>query len=99
MFLKLFQGQGQDKYLMQFFANRIHTQICLNTLFEKRHKVENEWRKKQNEWNDDEDEQRRVFHEEEMMKNNEKHKKKEQPKCEITNKKNIILTAAAKECV
>ena len=77
MFLKLFQGQGQGKYLMQFFAKRIHTQVCLNTLFEQRRKVENEWK-------DDEDEQKRAFREEEKRIIQEK--KQQQLKCEITGK-------------
>lgn len=91
MFLKLFQGQRQGKYLMQFFAKQIHTQVCLNTLFEQRRKVENEWRKVEkewrkveNEWKDDEDEQKRAFREEEKRSIQEK--KQQQLKCEITGK-------------
>ncbi len=59
------------------FTKQIHTQMCLNALFDQRRKIENEW-------NDDEDEQRRVFHEEE--KTNVKGQEKKQLKCEITGK-------------
>ena len=98
MFLKLLKsvkGQGQGQGL-RGFANQIHTQICLNTLFDQRRKVENEWKKNQNEWDDDEHEQRRAFREEEMKKKSEKHEKKEQPKCEITNKKKHYTDCSCK---
>ena len=57
MFLQLFKGQGKG---VQAFAKKIHTQMCLASLFrqQQHHKVENEW-------NDDDDEQRQIFHEEE----------------------------------
>jgi len=54
MFLQLFKGQG-----VRGFAKKIHTQMCLASLFRQQH------RKVENEWNDDEDEQRQIFHEEE----------------------------------
>ena len=54
MFLQLFKGRG-----VQGFAKKIHTQMCLASLFRQEH------RKVENEWNDDEDEQRQIFHEEE----------------------------------
>jgi|LakMenE18May11ns_1017448.scaffolds.fasta_scaffold9282100_1 hypothetical protein len=54
MFLQLFKGQG-----VRGFAKKIHTQMCLASLFRQEH------RKVENEWNDDEDEQRQIFHEEE----------------------------------
>lgn len=85
MFLNLFKSEA-----IRGFTRRVHTQVCLVSLFEQRQKVENQWRKEQAnqmEWNDDEDEQRRVFHEEEGKKivpNN--NNKKEQLKCEITGK-------------
>lgn len=83
MFLKLLNGLKSRGKIIQDLKKHIHTQRCLNTLFDERRKVENEWKKNKNEWNDDEDEQRRVFHEEEMKKNTET----KEPKCEITNKK------------
>lgn len=75
MFLKLFQRVRLDK----LYSKRIHTQICLSSLFDQRRKIENEWKNVQNEWknvqnewNDDEDEQRRAFREEEkkIVENN-----------------------------
>ena len=54
MFLQLFKSQG-----VRGFAKKIHTQMCLASLFRQQH------RKVENEWNDDEDEQRQIFHEEE----------------------------------
>jgi hypothetical protein len=96
MFLKLFK----DRCIIQSvraFAKKNQTQICLNTLFDQRRKIENEWKKNKNEWNDDDDEQRRVFHEEEMMrKKTEKHEKNEEPKCEITNKKKRTTDCSCK---
>ena len=87
MFLKLFQGvQGS---CVRVFAKQIHTQMCLNSLFDQRRKVENEWKKVENEWKkveneweDDEHEQKRAFHEEERRKMQEN----KQPKCEMTGK-------------
>jgi len=54
MFLQLFKGPG-----IRDFSKKIHTQMCLASLFRQQH------RKVENEWNDDEDEQRQIFHEEE----------------------------------
>jgi hypothetical protein len=54
MFLQLFKSQG-----VRGFAKKIHTQMCLASLFRQQH------RKVVNEWNDDDDEQRQIFHEEE----------------------------------
>jgi hypothetical protein len=76
MFLKIFQSQG-----VRGFAKRIHTQMCLSSLFDQRRKVENEWKKVENEWDDDEHEQKRAFHEEENKRCQEK---VQQLKCEIT---------------
>lgn len=75
MFLKMFQSQG-----VRGFAKRIHTQMCLSSLFDQRRKVENEWKKIKNEWDDDEHEQKRAFHEEEKRCQ----EKVQQFKCEIT---------------
>ena len=73
MFLKLFQGvQGS---CVRGFAKQIHTQMCLNSLFDQRRQVENEW-------DDDEHEQKRAFHEEEKRKIQEN----KQLTCEITGK-------------
>jgi hypothetical protein len=55
MFLQLFKGRG-----VRGFARKIHTQMCLASLFRQQH------RKVVNEWNDDDDEQRQIFHEEEI---------------------------------
>jgi hypothetical protein len=85
MFLKLFQGfqavQGRC-VCVQGFAKKIHTQMCLASLFDQRVKIDKEWKKVENEWNDDEDEQRRIFHEEESRNFQEK----KQIKCEMTGK-------------
>jgi hypothetical protein len=70
MFLKLFQG-----CCVRGFAKQIHTQMCLNSLFDQRRQVENEW-------DDDEHEQKRAFHEEERRKMQEN----KQPTCEMTGK-------------
>uniref|UniRef100_A0A6C0EYQ7 Uncharacterized protein n=1 Tax=viral metagenome TaxID=1070528 RepID=A0A6C0EYQ7_9ZZZZ len=56
MFLQLFKGQQG----VQAFAKKIHTQMCLASLFRQQ-----QHRKVENEWNDDDDEQRQIFHEEE----------------------------------
>jgi hypothetical protein len=84
MFLKLFQGS-----YVRVFAKQIHTQMCLNSLFDKRRqvendwkKVENDWKKVENEWEDDEHEQKRAFHEEEKRKMQEN----KQLTCDITGK-------------
>jgi hypothetical protein len=83
MFLKFTQGLRNG-----MLAKRIHTQMCLSSLFNQRRITENKWKNVKNQWNDDEDEQRRAFHEEEQRKNVEsikKEKKQEQQlKCEIT---------------
>lgn len=55
MFLQLFKGQG-----VRGFAKKIHTQMCLASLFRQQQHC-----KVVNEWNDDDDEQRQIFHEEE----------------------------------
>jgi|UniRef100_A0A6C0I1C5 hypothetical protein len=56
MFLKLFQGQQ----VIRDFSKKIHTQMCITSLFRREHrKVE------KNEWNDDDDEQKQIFYEEE----------------------------------
>lgn len=56
MFLQLFKGRG-----VQAFAKKIHTQMCLASLF----RQQQQDRKVVNEWIDDEDEQKQIFHEEE----------------------------------
>ena len=73
------------------FTKQIHTQMCLGLLFDHRKKINDEWKKKENEWNDDEDEQRRVFHEEERNDSHSHSEKRQQPpqqppqlKCEMT---------------
>lgn len=77
MFLKLFKG------CPRMLTKNLHTEKCLNVLFDKRRIIEDEWRKNHTEWNDDEDEQRRMFHDEEKRRvpNN-----KQQLKCEFTGK-------------
>ena len=55
MFLTSFQGQQ----VIRGFSKKIHTQMCIASLFRQQH------RKVVNEWNDDDDEQRQIFHEEE----------------------------------
>jgi hypothetical protein len=92
MFPKLFQGL--PSHCIKGFSKSIHTQMCIASLFEQRNKVNNEWRKKVDEWNDDEDEQRRAFHEEEeKRKNSNSHPEKreratqqQQLTCDITGK-------------
>jgi hypothetical protein len=79
MFLKFTQGLRNG-----MLAKRIHTQMCLDGLFNQRRITENKWKNEKNQWKDDEDEQRRAFHEEEE-RNMKKEKKQEQHlKCEIT---------------
>lgn len=77
MFLKLLQGV--QSHGVRGFAKKIHTQMCLSSLFDQRHKVEKEWKKVENEWewDDDEHEQKRAFQEEEK-------RCAQQFKCEIT---------------
>ena len=82
MFLKLFQGSCGSCICIRGFAKQIHTQMCLNSLFDQRRQVENEWKKVENEWDDDEHEQKRAFHEEEKRKMQEN----KQPTCEMTGK-------------
>ena len=60
--------------------------MCLDSLFDQRKKINDEWKKKENEWNDDEDEQRRVFHEEERNDLHSEKRQQPQLKCEMTNK-------------
>jgi hypothetical protein len=69
----MFQLQG-----VRGFAKKIHTQMCLSSLFDQRCRVDNEWKKVENKWEDDEDEQKRAFHEEEICV------QKQKIKCEIT---------------
>ena len=83
MFLKLIQGVRRG---FPMFSKQIHTQMCLNALFDQRRTIENKWKNVQNEWKDDEDEQRRAFHEEEEKKNFQNYKKEQELKCEITGK-------------
>jgi len=86
MFLKMFQGvqgvQSQGVRGIRGFMKRIHTQMCLSSLFDQRRKVENEWKKVENEWDDDEHEQKRAFYEEEKRYVHQE--KVQQLKCEIT---------------
>jgi len=71
MFLQLFKGQQEIRY----FAKKIHTQMCIASLFRQQ-----QHRKVENEWNDDDDEQKQIFYEEE--RNNSLEKSKQQFKCE-----------------
>ena len=65
--------------------------MCLDSLFDQRKKINDEWKKKENEWDDDEHEQKRAFREEEE-RNDLHSEKRQQPqqqpqlKCEMTNK-------------
>ena len=75
MFLTSFQGQQ----VIRGFSKKIHTQMCIASLFGRQrehHKVE------KNEWKDDDDEQKQIFYEEE--KNSSLEKSKQQFKCDIT---------------
>jgi hypothetical protein len=79
MFLKLFQGQQ----VIRGFSKKIHTQMCIASLFGRRQehcKVE------KNEWKDDDDEQKQIFYEEE--KNSSLEKSKQEFKCENKYMKN-----------
>jgi hypothetical protein len=71
MFLKSFQGQE----VIRGFSKKIHTQMCIASLFGRREhrKVE------KNEWKDDDDEQKQIFYEEE--KNSSLEKSKQEFKC------------------
>ena len=86
MFLQLFKGQG-----VRGFAKKIHTQMCLASLFRQQH------RKVENEWNDDEDEQRQIFHEEERNKSLDK--SKQQLKCDITKCSGLVHCNYENKCV
>ena len=87
MFLQLFKTPG-----IRGFSKKIHTQICLASLFRKQ-----EHRKVENEWNDDDDEQRQIFHEEE--KNNSLEKSKQQLKCDITKCLGLVHCNYENKCV
>ncbi len=80
MFLQLFKGQQG----VQAFAKKIHTQMCLASLF----RQQQQHRKVENEWNDDEDEQRQIFHEEE--RNNSLEKSKQQFKRNVTKCSSLV---------
>jgi hypothetical protein len=80
MFIKLFQGQQ----VIQGFSKKIHTQMCIASLFGRQrehNKVTND-KVEKNEWKDDDDEQKQIFYEEE--KNNSLEKSKQAFKCDIT---------------
>jgi hypothetical protein len=89
MFLKLFQGQQ----VTRGFSKKIHTQMCIASLFGRREhrKVE------KNEWNDDDDEQKQIFYEEE--KNSSLEKSKQQFKCDITKCSCLIHCNCENECM
>lgn len=87
MFLKLFQGQQ----VIRGFSKKIHTQMCLASLFRQQH------RKVENEWNDDDDEQRQIFHEEE--KNNSLEKSKQQFKRNVTKCSGLIHCNCENKCM
>ena len=95
MFLnRLFQKGIQGVRGIKSFTKQMHTQMCLDSLFDQRKKINDEWKKKENEWDDDEHEQKRAFREEEER--NDLHSEKRQPqqhpqqhpqlKCEMTGK-------------
>ena len=66
MFLTSFQGQQ----VIRGFSKKIHTQMCIASLFGRQrehNKVTND-KVEKNEWKDDDDEQKQIFYEEE--KNN-----------------------------
>ena len=86
MFLQLFKSSG-----IRGFSKKIHTQMCLASLFGKTPKVQI------NEWNDDEDEQRQIFHEEE--RNNSLEKSKQQLKCDITKCSSLVHCNYENKCV
>ena len=90
MFLKLFQGQQ----VTRGFSKKIHTQMCIASLFGRQrehHKVE------KNEWKDDDDEQKQIFYEEE--KNSSLEKSKQQFKCDITKCSCLIHCNCENECM
>ena len=95
MFLnRLFQKGIQGVRGIKSFTKPMHTQMCLDSLFDQRKKINDEWKKKENEWDDDDHEQKRAFREEEER--NDLHSEKRQPqqqpqqqpqlKCEMTGK-------------
>ncbi len=86
MFLQLFKSPG-----IRGFSKKIHTQMCLASLFSKTPKVQ------KNEWNDDEDEQRQIFHEEE--RNNSLEKSKQQFKCNIRKCSGLVDCNYENKCV
>ena len=89
MFLKLFQGQK----VIRDFSKKIHTQMCIASMF-----VRREHRKvEKNEWNDDDDEQKQIFYEEE--KNSSLEKSKQQFKCDITKCSCLIHCNCENECM
>jgi hypothetical protein len=67
MLLKFFQRYHCDGR-QQYFAKKIHTQMCITSLFGKVIDNENQHRKVVHEWNDDDDEQKKIFYEEERSK-------------------------------
>jgi DNA gyrase/topoisomerase IV subunit B len=67
MLLKFFQRYHCDGR-QQYFAKKIHTQMCITSLFGKVIDNENQHRKVIHEWNDDDDEQKKIFYEEERNK-------------------------------
>lgn len=67
MLLKFFQRYHCDGR-QQYFAKKIHTQMCITSLFGKVIDNENQHRKVVHEWNDDDDEQKKIFYEEEINK-------------------------------
>jgi hypothetical protein len=93
MFLnRLFHQGVQGVRGIKSFTKQLHTQMCIDSLFDQRKKINDEWKKKENEWDDDEHEQRRAFREEEEERNDLHSEKRQQPqqqpqlKCEMTNK-------------
>jgi len=89
MFLKSFQGQQ----VIRDFSKKIHTQMCLASLFGRREhpKVET------NEWKDDDDEQKQIFYEEE--KNSSLEKSKQQFKYDITKCSCLVRCNCENECM
>ena len=79
MLLKLFQGYNCQG--IRYFAKKIHTQMCIASLFGQHRKV-------QNEWNDDEEEQKQIFYEEE--KNNSLEKSNQQFKCNVAKCSDLV---------
>ena len=86
MFLQLFKGPG-----IRDFSKKIHTQMCLASLFGKTPKVQ------KNEWNDDDDEQKQIFYEEE--KNNSLEKSKQQFKRDITKCSGLVNCNCENKCM